>query len=67
MRAWLLEQGLESPLNYAGQRGGPPRRGDRRPPRHGPNRTGETPNTPPVRPPGHGNDPPPPGPPPSDG
>ncbi len=67
LRAWLLEQGLESPLNEGGPRGRPPRRGDRRSPRHGPNRNGEPPNTPPARPPGPGSDPPPPGPPPADG
>ena len=67
LRAWLLDQGLGSPRNEGGPRGGPPRRGDRRPPRHGPSQTGETPNTPPVPPPGLGSDPPPPGPPPADG
>ncbi|MDG1838358.1 MAG: EF-hand domain-containing protein, partial [Phycisphaerales bacterium] len=67
MRAWLLEQGLEPPRNGARSRGGPPRRGEHRPPRHGPNRTGETPHTPPVPPPGLGSDPPPPEPLPADG
>ena len=63
LRAWLLEQGLESPRNEGGPKGGRHHRGDHRPPRRGPNRTGEPPKTPPS----HGSDPPPPGPPPADG
>ena len=62
MRAWLLEQGLKPPRNEGGPKGGRPHRGDHRPPRRGPNRTGEPPKTPPS----HGGDPPPPGPPPAD-